>query len=216
MTPPAPRGSGWRPSCERTHRCGGLQRSPSYMYIAVPCRAYIGTYHCCFRAWWSNHAVSLGCLVVAIPARAALDCLGLQSTSWLRCRRVQLLSSASKRCCFQTCTHTTRAPQTWSSLPSPSALRPQLMISCCTRRTLRLGRALFNAQAQQHGRPTPEHWRRVVVNYLVTGFSGRLESNPVRASARLGVPVHKPLWWCCTLACMYMKRVCFSAPKLHC
>ena len=68
---------------------------------------------------------------------------------------------------------------------------------------MRLGRALFNAQAQQHGRPTQEHWRRVVVSHLVSGFSDRLASNPARASARLAVPVHmrKPLWWCCTPAC---------------
>jgi hypothetical protein len=39
------------------------------------------------------------------------------------------------------------------------------MINCCTRRTVWLERALFHAQAQQHGRPTPEHWRRVMVRF---------------------------------------------------
>lgn len=45
----------------------------------------------------------------------------------------------------------------------------QLVISYCTKRTPRmrtLEMALFNAQTQQHGRPTPEHWRRVMVGRL--------------------------------------------------
>lgn len=42
----------------------------------------------------------------------------------------------------------------------------QLTISYCTKRTRRLRTlemSIFNSQAQQHGRPTPEHWRKVMV-----------------------------------------------------
>jgi hypothetical protein len=44
---------------------------------------------------------------------------------------------------------------------------------------VRVERALFHAQAQQHGRPTREHWCRVMVGFLGTGFVGFLESDPV-------------------------------------
>jgi len=57
----------------------------------------------------------------------------------------------------------------------------QLTISFCTKRT-KLFRTLevgiFNSQMQQHGRPSPDHWRRVLVSpkFLNTIHSSKYNS----------------------------------------
>lgn len=78
----------------------------------------------------------------------------------MRCRRCQLLSDANQAALAAR----GQAASKLSLQPLPAW--PQLVISYCTKRTGRLRAlemAMFNAQAQQHGRPTPEHWRRVMV-----------------------------------------------------
>lgn len=81
-----------------------------------------------------------------------------------------------------------------SSVPSPSGgflkrtvllklsiVTLQLTISFCTKRT-KLFRTLevgiFNSQMQQHGRPSPDHWRRVLVSpkFLNTIHSSKYNS----------------------------------------
>jgi hypothetical protein len=58
---------------------------------------------------------------------------------------------------------------------------------------VRLERALFHAQAQQHGRPTPEHWRRVMVRARGDP-SQKLRGTPILAC------ILRPLWCHCTPA----------------